>query len=507
MRLPLKLVATLCFILSSQNPLQAAIFNITHFGAVGDGKTLNTAAIQTAINAATASHGGIVRIPPGSFLSGSIHLKNNVTLELDAGATLLGSPHHTHYQKLNFHALILANSQNNIGIRGKGTIDGQGVRLVADTMRLHKEGKLPDANEGQRPSLINFRNCSNITLRDITLLESACWVQLYRECSRLLIENIKVRTCAAITNDGLDIDSCSDVIVRGCDIDSEDDAICLKSGPLSCERILIENCRIRSSCNALKFGTASSKGFKNIICRNLEIYDTYFSGIALEIVDGGVMENIRISKVRMTTTNNPIFIRLGHRNMHGKVGTIKDVIISDVTAEIPNRKKSEMNKFPSYWRHLCTTLITGSISGLPGHPVRDITLRNVHITYGGIGDAPQRDHILLKNMNQVPECAQNYPESKMFGVLPAWGLYCRHADGLTFENVTLRVAGRDYRAGAIFDDVKNLKLDQFNVLHAGKEPVIVFNDVQKALIRESRAPKNTTKFLDTRGKTRDVVGP
>ena len=240
--------------------------------------------------------------------------------------------------------------------------------------------------------------------------------------------------------------------------------------------------------------------------RNLEIHDTYLSGIALQIVDGGLMENIHISKVRMTTTNNPIFIRLGHRNVEGPAGSIKGVTISDLTAEIPNRKKSEMNKFPSYWRHLCTTLITGSITGLPGHPVRDVKLKNISITYGGIGDTPKKDHILLADLQKVPECAQNYPESKMFGVLPAWGLYGRHVEGLQMENVTLKASGKDYRAAVVLDDVRDLDIEGFRI-HAGggKEPAMVLHDVIGALIHRSKGPASMPKWIHKRGETRNVV--
>jgi hypothetical protein len=501
-----KLLAAVALVLALHHPLAAKDFDVRGHGAVGDGKALDTAAIQRAIDAAAVAKGGRVVFPSGTYLSGSIRLKSHVKLHLEKGATLLGSTDLAHYQKLNFLALVMANAQENIGISGEGVIDGQGKIIAEALISPIKPGQFPDAGEAKRPVLVNFRNCRDVTVRDVTLRESACWVQLYRDCDRVHIENITVRTMAAITNDGLDIDGCSNVVVRGCDIDSEDDAICLKSSGRLCENVLVENCRIRSSCNALKFGTASFKGFKNITCRNLEIYDTYFSGIALEIVDGGVMENVNISKVRMTTTNNPIFIRLGHRNAKGPVGAIKGVTISDVTAEIPNRKKSEMNKFPSYWRHQCTTLITGSITGLPGHPVRDVTLRNIAITYGGIGDTPKPDHLLLANLKDVPECAQNYPESKMFGVLPAWGLYCRHAERLVFENVTLRVTGKDYRAAAVFDDVSKLMLDRFKVLSAGKEPVIVLNDVERAIIRDSPPPEKAVRFIEQRGKTKDVEG-
>ena len=498
----IRYAAAAIMVFGIQNPLMARDFDVRSHGATGDGKALDTNAIQKTIDAAALAKGGRVVFPPGTYLSGSIRLKSHVKLHLEKGATLLGSTDHSHYQRLNFLALVMANEQENIGISGEGVIDGQGKILAEAVIAPIKPGQFPDAGEAKRPVLINFRNCRDITVRDVNLRESACWVQLYRDCDRVLIENITVRTMAAITNDGLDLDGCSNVIVRGCDIDSEDDALCLKSSRRVCENVRIENCRLRSTCNALKFGTASAKGFRNITVRNLEIHDTYFSGIALEIVDGGMMENVNISKVNMTTTNNPIFIRLGHRNVKGPVGSIKGVTISDVTAEIPNRKKSEMNKFPSYWRHLCTTLITGSITGLPGHPVRGVTLRNIAITYGGIGDSPKPDHILLKNLEKVPECAQNYPESKMFGVLPAWGFYCRHAEGLTFENVTLKVSGKDYRAAVVFDDVRSLKLDRFHILSAGIEPPMVLNDVLGATILNSKGPSR--QWIDQRGDTKDV---
>jgi len=506
-------LVTLAF--AAQSVVDARDLDPRQYGATGDGRTMDTVAIQKAIDVSAAEGGGVVVFKPGTYLSGSIFLKSGVTLQLDEGATLLGSPNRFDYRKLDFHALILADRQQNIGIRGKGVIDGQGKLLAEQTMRLLAEGKLRDSEPGnrpyasvsERPVIINFNKCRNITVRDISLRESACWVQKYSECSNLLIERIKVRTMAAITNDGIDIDSCSQVIVRGCDIDSEDDGICLKSGPQPCEDVLIEDCRVRSTCNALKLGTGSTKGFKNITVRNLLIYDTYLSGIALEIVDGGRMENVNISKVRMTTTNNPIFIRLGHRNTKGAVGSIQGVTISDVTAEIPNRPRSGMDKFPSHWRHQCTTLITGSITGLPGNPVRGVTLRNIVITYGGIGDASKPNHLLLKDLAKVPECAENYPESKMFGVLPAWGLYVRHAEGIVFDNVTLRVSGKDYRAAIVCDEVRDLSMRRINILSAGNEPLMVLNDVQGATVQDSIAPPNATRFILTTGNTRNVKVP
>jgi Glycosyl hydrolases family 28 len=488
----------------SANPTDLGTFNVRQHGAVGDGKTLDTAAIQKTIDSATAAGGGIVFFPPGTYLSSSIHLKNQVTLHMEKGATLLGSPQRTGYQKANYHALILADEQAEIGIRGQGTIDGNGKLLAADTARLAREGVLPNADEGQRPCLINFRKCRKVTVRDVTMRDAAMWVQDYRDCEDLLIENITVRSNEVKNNDGIDITGGKRIIVRGCDVDSEDDGICLKSYNTACEDILVENCRVRSSCNAVKFGTGSKVGFKNVTIRNIEIYDTYTSGLALEIVDGGAMEKIHISNIRITDTNNPLFIRLGHRNVDGKAGTLRDVTISDVTAEIPARKPGAKSTYPDHWAHFQNTLMPAMIAGLPGRPIRAVTLRNITFTYGGIGDVALPNHLTYKNLTKVPQQESNYPDANRFGILPAWGLYIRHAEDIHLENVILKFTGTDYRAALLCDDVKNLTLDRFHILSAGEEPVMVLHDVKGAEIRKSPAPPHAIKFIEKLGNTYDI---
>lgn len=473
--------------------LAAADHDVRSFGAKGDGTTLDTAAIQKAIEAA-ADGGGRVVFPPGRYLSGTIHLKSRVTLHLLKDATLVGSTDLKLYQRLNFLGLILANQQSHIGISGEGVIDGQGKAIATPLFTPIKGGSTPDAGESKRPVLINFRNCTNVHVRGITLRESACWVQLYRDCEQVLIENVKVRTLAAITNDGLDIDGCSKVTIRGCDIDSEDDGICLKSSRRFCEDVLIENCRVRSSCNAFKLGTASHAGFRRITVRNLTIHDTYLSGIALQSVDCGTLEDVRISGVTMTDTNNPLFIRLGHRNPSKPPGIVRNIQIHNVRAHIPNRPRSAMNKFPPYWRHQCTTLITGSITGLPGHPIRDVSLADISLTYGGIGAKPGPGHHRIDRLDQIPECAGNYPESKMFGVLPAWGLYCRHVDGLTLERLNLSTQRPDYRPALVFDDVARLTLKQGSLETKGS-PAIVLKNVPKASIIGTEPPGSPANWI------------
>jgi polygalacturonase len=216
-----------------------ATFNVRQFGAVGDGTHMDTASLQQAIDAAANAGGGTVLFPAGRYLSASLDLKSHVTLQLDEGATLLGSPHKSDYRNVNFYGLLLADNQQDIAVCGKGVIDGQGVLLAADTRRLWKEKKLPNAREGERPVIINFRNCTNVIVRDITLKDSASWVENYRDCTHLTVENIKVRSISVANNDGIDIDGCAHVVIRDCDIDSADDGICLKSDDRACEDVLV----------------------------------------------------------------------------------------------------------------------------------------------------------------------------------------------------------------------------------------------------------------------------
>ena len=483
----------------------------------GDGVTgvpRDTHAIQNAIDTLAQSGGGTVRLLPGTFSSGSLFLKSHVTLHLDAGAVLFGSPHQKDYSKLDFLALLQADGQEDIGITGPGMIDGQGALLVQDTRKLLPQRNPPFANEANRPFIVNFRDCKQVVIRDITFTNGACWMQDYHNCTNLLVENVKVRTLSAITNDGLDVDGCAEVVVRGCDIDSEDDGICLKSSNHACENVLVENCRVRSSCYAFKLGTASAKGFRNITCRNLDIYDTYRSGLAIECVDGGELENVNISDIRMTNTCNALFIRLGHRNAGGPAGSLHHVTISNVKAYIPNRDRKEMNKFPPDWPpHGNTPLIPASITGIPGYPVRDITLRQVSIIFGSpVADSkPKAKRLeaksklaLAESFARVPENEKNYPSCAMLGAIPAWGLYCRHAEGLVLDQVTLEDRGQDSRPAMGCDEVENITLNGLRISAAASDPLIYFNEVQGARITNSTPPESPRQFLQAQTHCRDI---
>ena len=258
-----------------------------------------------------------VLVPAGKFLTGPLRLKSHVELHLSCGAVLLGSPRLSDYLEGRQpppsrksraaippgsrppHPLqvIGADDADDVSITGSGTIDGSGGS--------------PDFERGDndpfRPRILLFENCRDVRVSDITLRDAAMWVQYYRDCRRVRINGVRVYSHTNLNNDGLDIDS-SDVNVSDCVIDSDDDGICLKSDSTEpCQNVTISNCVVASNCNAIKFGTASRGGFVNVAVQNCAIraasehrqraWKNGISGIALEIVDGGVMDRVAISNI------------------------------------------------------------------------------------------------------------------------------------------------------------------------------------------------------------------
>lgn len=480
----------------------AAEFDVKKYGAVGDGRTKDTAALQEAIDTASQAGGGTVLLPPGAYLCGTLELKNGVTLNVQKGATLRGS---TDFHDYHHNAFLFAEKQHKLGLCGEGTIDGQGKQLYA---AIEKDGawrKLSDKRppENIRPMLIKFTDCADVTVRGLMLKDSACWVQDYIGCERLTLERVTVRSNAAWNNDGVDINGCSHVVIRDCDVDSADDGLCLKSGATACDHVLIENCRVRSSASALKFGTGSHVGFKNITVRNLDIYDTARSAIAIESVDGALIENVNISQVRATNTGNALFLRLGRRDAKAPVGVLRNVQISDVTVEVPAHQPDLKYPLPCPPVRAPHNLIPSSIVGLPGHPVQNVSLRNITIIFAG-GGTRERAQVAL---DAVPEQAAKYPEFSMFGELPAWGFYCRHAEGLSFSNCTFRCTARDYRPAFVGDDVKRLELDTCHLPSAGDAPVVLLNNVHDVILRACPPPTGAQQFLETRGGCSHITTP
>ncbi|GGB17383.1 exo-poly-alpha-D-galacturonosidase [Puia dinghuensis] len=448
-------------------------FVITHYGAKGDGKTMNTRAIQRAIDAAAAAGGGIVVVPSGKFLTGVITLKSGVELHLAADAVLLGSTRRSDYGGERASALIVADGQQGIAITGGGVIDGEGREVVEDVYRMLKAGTLQDPdwqkenpwhqkrpNEYNRPGIIHFTHCTNVRLDSVLLKDAACWVQTYTECDHLSLTNLRVQSTAYWNNDGIDVVDCKDVQITGCVVNADDDGICLKSSnPASrCENILVAHCDVRSSASGIKFGTASFGGFKNITIKDVTVHDTYRSALALECVDGGAMENVTVENVAAVNTGNALFIRLGHRNQQLPPGSVRHVTIKNLHVEVPAGKPDKGYEMEGPEMGYAHNFFPASIVGIPGHPVEDVVFENVEIVYKGVEDK-SLGRYGLDSLAYVPENESAYPEYSMFGELPAWGLYVRHVSGLQLRQVTLRHQQESFRPAMVFDDVKGVSVE------------------------------------------------
>ncbi|MDR3457200.1 MAG: glycosyl hydrolase family 28 protein [Verrucomicrobiae bacterium] len=487
--------------------INAKEFSVAEFGAMGDGETPATKAIQAAIDAAFAQGGGRVIVPQGNFVTGTLRLKSNVDLHLEAGGTLLGSTNWADYEgNKRCHGwvtLLSAENSQNIQLSGKGTIDGRGLLLIQDIKEKVQAGLIKDSfhrnrpDHEVRPPLVLFSDCDGVCIRDITLTNGSGWTEVYKNCTNLLADGIKVRAFSYWENDGIDLIDCKSAILTNLDIRSEDDGICLKSDDRAtcCENISVINCKVSSGSSAFKLGTASFGGFKNIRVKNLSIYDTRRSALSFFSVDGGAIENIDVRDVRAINTSGSIFIRLGQRNQAAPPGTIDGIHFENVDIQVPaDGKKTSpyvmtLDLPPQSERGQPINPLPSAITGLPGHPVRNIVLDQVKIRYFG-GGTEARAFVSTAALATVPEKARDYPEIGMFGELPASAFYVRHADGIVFNQASVSFLKSDFRPPFVFDDAAKITLGQVEVRDKKEAPIVVFNDVTEDSVKNLVAPVN-----------------
>ncbi|MBO7539187.1 MAG: family 43 glycosylhydrolase [Prevotella sp.] len=450
----------------------AADYNIVSYGAKSDTTVLSTTAIQRAIDDCSKACGGRVVVPAGNYKIGTIVLKNDVHLYLEKGATLYGSTDLNDYRpmKSDFVSLrtqvptiqlIYADKVKNVQIDGEGTIDGQGWAFK----------KLSWNDEGiTRPHLIRFIQGEEITVKDITLKNSGCWMQHYLACRYVRIENLKIYNRNNYNNDGLDIDGCSGVFVKGLMVDSDDDGITLKStSPLPCQDVYIEDCVVSSHCNAVKLGTETNGGFLNIHIKGIVVRPSsdqssqFFgapskigtSALSLEIVDGGQMLEVHVSDFTVEGTESPIFIRLGNRGrgyklreaVKGLSGTGNDDTIAEL---IPINHVGRINGVHvSHFRVRNAGSVGCSITGLPNYPVENVWLSDISIHHkGGVKAAD----LAAINDTIRDEKEKAYPEATMWGNLPAKGFFVRHARNVVFDDVQIQAEQSDVRPDFVQDD-------------------------------------------------------
>jgi polygalacturonase len=455
---------------------------VTRFGAVGDGVTLNTGAIQQAIDACYKSGGGTVRIPEGKFLSGTIELKDRVTLHLDRGAVLLGTTDLKEYRNLDPFteglgtdvgwAFLVAVGAKDVGIEGEGSIDGQGAALKAKHILTDNrpEGK----RWGQRPFLVRIVRCDRVTVKDVTLKYAAAWTSNYAQSTNILIERVKIVSVGVAHNDGIGIDGCQNVRIRDCDVESGDDALVFKttSSKMACRNIVVSGLRLKSNQAGIKMGTESMAPFENIKISHCHIYDTRNGGIKLLTVDGARLRDVEISDITMENVRTPMLFRLGSRlsvfrkdqDSQQPTGVLEHVVVRNVIA---NAAEEAQLKPPS------GILITG----VPGHAIQDLTLENIRIHLVGGGKAQEARH-------EVPEAIDKYPEVSTFGpLIPAYGLWARHIDGLKLKNITFELDQPDWRPAVIVDDGKAIEMTGGKIVSAdGAESVIRLENVNGAKI-------------------------
>jgi polygalacturonase len=488
------------------------LHDVRAHGAQGDGKTLDTKAINEAVNACHDAGGGIVYMGPGAFLSGTVVLKSNVTLYLEAGATLLGSAKTDDYQAQpgpgsNADAgqrhLIFARDAENVAVTGPGRIDGQGPKFWTPSGRTAlppeeawRDVATYDWKALPRVSpLLEFYNCRNLRVEEVRIENASGWTLRPIACSNVFLRNLVIKNPVIGPNtDGLDLTCSQNVFVSDCMIDTGDDAICLKSeNPYSEEvpvsrNITITNCVLSCCCNGLKFGTATRGGFENITFSNSIIFNDnvplgarVIAGLALEVVDGGWIDGVVISNIRMQRTRVPIFIRRGLRRERadGSAGTLRGVMIENLYAT--------------------GSVCASSITGLPGYNVEDVTLSNIHIESDEGGKAAWAGR-------SIPENPKAYPEARMFGRLPAAGLYARHVRGLRAHDLEFKLAPTEERPAVFLDDVRDAEFRGMRCTAiAGTQPVVKVVQSKEVRLRACTAPPETKVYLEVRGDQSDHI--
>ncbi len=445
----------------------------TKHGAKADGTTNDTHALQSAIDAA-ARTGGTVELPAGTYLTGTLFLRSNVTLHLCPGAVLKGiedpscyldipAPHPGYMEKTTWKALIYARGQENITVSGGGTLDGSGG---AECFRTGK------GNDPNRPFGLHIVECRNVTVRDIHMRDSGFWMQRYYLCDGLRLTGLTVWNHSNINNDGVDIDSCRNVLVSDCRIDASDDALCFKSeGPELCENVTVTNCILSSHASAFKLGTGSVTGFRKFTVSNLVIRRSVsehmahgceawggLMGIDLGNVDGGVLEDILVSNVAMEGVEAPIYMKFGTRwqsreTVEGEKNVTDHGIFRNI--RIDNVVARDVGPWSS------------SIVGYEGHPIQDVTLSRIQIFLGKASDqTPSLD---------VQTHPDQYPFNRIYNThLPSYGFYLRYVEGLSLSDVRVVPAEGDPRtAAAVIQDASDVILRDFRCV--GDEPFILQN--------------------------------
>ena len=479
-------VLTLIFLMcgsSSYANADSEVFNVKSYGAVGDGRTRCTTAIQKAIDMCAVRGGGCVYFPPGSYLTGTLILKSNVSLKLEAGATLLGSKDMSDYEP---PYLIYAKDARNISIRGGGVVNGQGEIFWRGKRRPYK-----------RPSkMIQLEDCRDVRIEGITLTNSPNWTLNLVRCDWVFIDGITIHNFREAPNtDGIDLSSSSNVFISNCYIDTGDDAICLKANETDkpCENIVVTNCILISDDSALKCGTGSKGTIRHCVFSNIIIRNTQY-GIAFYMKDGGSYEDIQFANINIETTKLaetdkggrnifPVFMDIEPRDAKTALGTIRNIVFRDMTIKTQNGN--------------CL------IQGAKDKPLEDITLQNVRMQVLSRVDFSGRTK--PRGTRTLKERAPND-----YADVPADFTFA-HIKGLTLENLFIRdeVESTTHERHAIWGlDLEDVTLSSLSLRQAAlneRLALLLFRNSKNVLIRGCHAMRSNAAFLRLEGKQTDNV--
>lgn len=507
-------------------------WNVRDFGAAGDSVTVDTKAIQKAIDACHQSGGGTVLLTNGLFISGTLYLKDHVYLSIASGAVLKGSSNLDHYpitpskhpsysgDLVTNKMLIYAEGAHNIGITGSGTIDGNGDEWAA--------GPYGSPSFSVRPRILHFRGCHNVQIREITLRNSASWVQSYQNCRNLVISGITVDSrenkdiekpryadAKGRNTDGLDLVDCEQVRISNCHIDSGDDAICLKSlsPDGACRDITITNCTVSSNASGIKIGTETAGVIEDIVVSNCTVYDTRVDALSVMTVDGARIARVSFSNISMRNIKGAaIFVRLGTRNRpYRKNASTHEPTLSDIRFD-----NIQGDRISTYG---C------SVTGLENLPVRRVSFTNIRLRFtGGMQQLTIDDQeptasttkesaelsarqILERVRQEVPEKAEAYPRGEMFGKLPAYGFYVRHAEDVSWQNIDLSFDQSEFRPAFLLDRVANVSVGHLEAKSQSTTPMLMLlRNAGRVTVSNSIIRQPAAHFVWAEGaETREIA--
>jgi hypothetical protein len=485
---------------TTANDIGARVYNIRDFGAKGDGKTLDTLAVQSAIDLCNKEQGGTVLVPAGVFVIGTVELKSNVTLHIAAQGKLLGSADGKQYHASEAIpldsgwtmndgnvGLIFAANAENITIEGNGTIDGQGAQFRSDT-----KGVLPPAgiSGNHRPYHLLFYQCKNLTVRDISLINSAYHSIRVCMCTLGKFEGLYIRSKVIHNNDGFHFIGSTYMHVSNCDVQCQDDACALFG---SCKFVTVSDCSFSTRWSVFRFGGGEAE---NITVSNCLIYETYGCPIKMRCSPGSRFENISFSNLVMKDVTGPISIGSGNGKssvnpVANTPAIVRNISFNHIHATVVKPVQLRGSEFSSKYNpgeiFSCVTL-----NAMDDIFLEHISFNDVHITFPGGGTAEQGA------VRDVPKVAAEYYQ---IGEPPAYGIYARNVRGLTLHNVRLTMDSPDLRPALILDNVEDATVNGLSAQGQKKsESLLRFINTRDVLVSALRVLTPVTNLLQAEGK-------